>query len=63
LSNIIIIGSGPAGVSASLYTVRAGIETKIISKGEGALEKAEKIENYYTGWLEIKQYTSAYGLC
>ncbi len=45
--DVIIIGSGPAGVSAALYTLRAGFETKIISKDFGSLEKAEKIENYY----------------
>ena len=45
--SVIIIGNGPAGISASLYTIRAGIPTTIIGKGFGALEKAEKIENYY----------------
>ena len=43
----IIIGSGPAGISASLYIVRAGLKVLVISKNESKLEKAEKIENYY----------------
>ena len=47
MSKVIIVGSGPAGVSAALYTQRAGIETTVISKRGGALLKAEKIENYY----------------
>lgn len=47
LYDVIIIGSGPAGISASLYTKRAGLETLIISKGIGTLNKVEKIENYY----------------
>lgn len=47
MSNIIIIGSGPAGVSAALYTARAGIDTTIITKGIGSLGKAEAIQNYY----------------
>ena len=47
MSNVIIIGNGPAGVSASLYTARAGVETTIIGSGLGALGQAEKIENYY----------------
>ncbi|MGL4789928.1 MAG: NAD(P)/FAD-dependent oxidoreductase [Anaerotignaceae bacterium] len=44
---IVIVGSGPAGVSAALYTARSGIKTTIISNGKTALNKAHKIENYY----------------
>ena len=47
MSNIVIIGSGPAGVSAALYAVRAGVHTTVLTKGPGALDRAEKIENYY----------------
>ena len=43
----IIIGSGPAGITASLYMARAGLNVLIISKNQSALDKAEKIENYY----------------
>lgn len=45
--DVIIIGSGPAGISASLYLKRANKKILIISKKDGALENAEKIENYY----------------
>lgn len=45
--DVIIVGSGPAGISASLYTKRANLETLIISKGMGTLEKVGNIENYY----------------
>ena len=44
---IIIIGSGPAGISAALYARRAGAEVTVVSKGGGALASAELIENYY----------------
>ena len=47
MPSIIIIGSGPAGVSAALYAVRAGVDTTVLTKGPGALDRAEKIENYY----------------
>lgn len=43
----IIIGSGPAGVTASLYMIRAGLKVLVISKNQSALDKAEKVENYY----------------
>lgn len=45
--DVIVVGSGPAGISASLYTKRANLETLIISKGTGTLDKVGKIENYY----------------
>ena len=47
MKNAVVVGAGPAGISAALYLVRAGIETTVVAKGAGALEKAEKIENYY----------------
>ncbi|NLT58128.1 MAG: NAD(P)/FAD-dependent oxidoreductase [Clostridiales bacterium] len=43
----IIIGAGPAGISAALYTLRANLKTLILRKGGGALERAEQIDNYY----------------
>ena len=47
MSNIVIIGSGPAGVSAALYTARAGVDTTVLARGPGALDRAELIQNYY----------------
>lgn len=43
----IIIGQGPAAISAALYISRANFSTLIIAKGNGSLEKAERIDNYY----------------
>lgn len=45
--DVIIVGAGPAGISASLYTVRRNLKTLIIYKEKSALEKTSKIENYY----------------
>ena len=47
MENIIIIGAGPAGISAALYAARSNMDPLVINNGIGALEKAEKIENYY----------------
>ena len=45
--DVIIVGRGPAGISASLYTIRAGLNTLVIYNGWGNLEKAGNIQNYY----------------
>ncbi|MCL2107400.1 MAG: NAD(P)/FAD-dependent oxidoreductase [Oscillospiraceae bacterium] len=43
----LIVGHGPAGCSAALYLCRAGLRTAMVGKDRGALERAERIENYY----------------
>lgn len=45
--DVIIIGSGPAGISASLYAKRRNLSVLIISKGDGTILKTDKIDNYY----------------
>ena len=45
--DVIIIGRGPAGISAALYTIRANLKTLIIGSGKSNLVKADKIENYF----------------
>ena len=47
MENIIIIGAGPAGISAALYAARGNLTPLLLNNGIGALAKAEKIENYY----------------
>ncbi len=48
MKKVLIIGSGPSGISAALYLKRSGkIDVTVISNGSSALSKAEKIENYY----------------
>lgn len=45
--DVLIIGAGPAGISAALYAKRAGSKVLILYHGQSNLEKAEKIDNYY----------------
>lgn len=47
MKNVIIIGSGPAGITAGVYLNRAKIENIIITNNQGSLKKADLIENYY----------------
>ena len=49
MENIIIIGAGPAGISAALYAARGNLTPLLLNNGIGALAKAEKIEVQYDG--------------
>lgn len=47
MKQVTVIGGGPAGVSAALYTLGAGLPTRILYRDEGALGRASSIENFY----------------
>ncbi|GAB4389563.1 MAG: FAD-dependent oxidoreductase [Thermodesulfovibrionales bacterium] len=48
LYDVVIIGGGPAGLSAAIYAVRAGMKVIVLDKSStaGALAFADRIENY-----------------
>ena len=45
--DVLVIGAGPAGISAAIYARRAGASVLVLYNGESNLEKAHKIDNYY----------------
>jgi len=49
--DVIVVGGGPAGVSAAIYLKRFKNEVVIIMKDYGTLGKTDHIENYY-GFIE-----------
>lgn len=48
MTDVIIIGGGPAGLSAAIYAKRAGLSVVVIDKGAAdcQLTKATEVENY-----------------
>lgn len=52
MPSILIVGGGPAGLSAAIYAARAGIQTTVLYKDGGALNKTDKIENYF-GFADV----------
>lgn len=47
MGKVLVIGRGPAGISASIYMQRGGLEVTVVAKDDGALSRAEKVENLY----------------
>lgn len=45
--DVVIVGKGPAGISAAVYLARAKYAAAVLGKDFGALTKAEGIENFY----------------
>ena len=45
--DVIVIGAGPAGISAAIYAKRSNLNVLVLYSGISNLEKATKIDNYY----------------
>jgi thioredoxin reductase (NADPH) len=57
MRDIIIIGNGPAGITAAIYLKRAGLDPLVIGKDLGALDGYEDlVENFYGFKNPIKGY-------
>jgi len=44
--DVVVVGGGVAGLSAALFTARAGLPTTVVSTGESILERNAHLENY-----------------
>ena len=47
--DVIIIGSGPAGLTASIYAKRAGLNAVVVEKefmGTGQIADSSRVDNY-----------------
>ena len=47
MKDVIVLGGGPAGISAAIYAKRAGADVLVIDGGSSALLKTKAIQNYY----------------
>ena len=63
MENIIIIGAGPAGISAALYAARGNMDPLIINTGIGSLAKSgEDRELLRTGAAAVRQRAFSKGV-
>lgn len=44
--DVMIVGGGPAGLSAGVFTARAGLDTMLVTDGEPILRRNATLENY-----------------
>jgi len=46
--DVIIIGAGPAGLSAAIYSARGGLKTAVFERGfiGGQITVTDEVENY-----------------
>jgi Thioredoxin reductase len=43
--DVCIVGAGPAGLTAGLFTARAGLDTLVVNAGEPILRRNAHLEN------------------
>ncbi|WP_284011396.1 FAD-dependent oxidoreductase [Haloarcula pelagica] len=53
--DVVMVGGGPAGCAAALFTARYGLDTIVFDKGSAALRRCAYLENYlgFPGGIEV----------
>ena len=59
--DVVIVGGGPAGCSAGVFTARAGLDTAVFDRGRSSIQRCAHLENYlgFPGGVDIETF---YGL-
>ncbi|GAB7021086.1 FAD-dependent oxidoreductase [Halostagnicola bangensis] len=56
--DVVVVGGGPSGCSAGVFTARYGLETGIFDRGNAALRRCAHLENYlgFPAGIDIKAF-------
>ncbi|XVH33683.1 NAD(P)/FAD-dependent oxidoreductase (plasmid) [Haloferacaceae archaeon DSL9] len=54
--DVVIVGGGPAGCSAGVFTAREGLDTVIFDRGRSSIKRCAHLENYlgFPGGIDIE---------
>jgi hypothetical protein len=53
--DVVVVGGGPTGCSAGVFTARYGLDTVVFDRGAGALQRCAFVENYpgFPGGVDV----------
>ena len=56
--DVAIVGGGPAGAAAAVFTARYGLDTLVFDRGNAALERCGFLENYlgFPAGIEVETF-------
>ncbi|OIB58234.1 FAD-dependent oxidoreductase [Natrialba sp. SSL1] len=56
--DVVVVGGGPAGSAAALFTARHGLDTVVFDRGNAALRRCAYLENYpgFPGGIDIEGF-------
>ncbi|OLZ41965.1 thioredoxin reductase [Natrinema saccharevitans] len=57
-ADVAVVGGGPAGCAAGVFTARAGLETTVFDRGPSSLRRCAVLENYlgFPGGIDVETF-------
>ncbi len=57
-ADVAVVGGGPAGCAAGVFTARAGLETTVFDRGPSSLRRCASLENYlgFPGGIDVETF-------
>lgn len=56
--DVVVVGGGPAGAAAGVFTARSGLDTLILDRGRSSLQRIAHLENFlgFPGGIDIETF-------